>query len=132
MGRRAAHDSEIAGRGHQPNAEMVLPDAIHNHPGGKRIVRAGQPASQPETPAATEEDHPAAQPAAVPAAPTQHDSVVGNAKKKKGFHWPWAKKKTEQPAVELPPSDSTPPAKPASSKSKSWLPSWTKEKSTSW
>ena len=37
-GRIAAH-AEIAGRAHQPGPEMMQPDAIDDHAGGKRVLR---------------------------------------------------------------------------------------------
>ncbi len=43
---RGAEPAEVVRRPYQPLAEMVLPDAVHHHPRGQRILRAGQPASQ--------------------------------------------------------------------------------------
>ena len=37
---------QIAGLGHQPRAEVVLPDAIDHHPGGKGVVGTGDPFGQ--------------------------------------------------------------------------------------
>ena len=35
--------SEIVGIGNQPDAEVPLPDAVGNHPGGQGMVAASQP-----------------------------------------------------------------------------------------
>ena len=50
MRRPRTHVAEVAGRSHQPFAEMMLPDAIHDHASGERIFGAGDPAGQCEAP----------------------------------------------------------------------------------
>ena len=43
---------EVVARGHEPPAEMVLPDAIDHDPRGERILGTGDPARQLEPAAA--------------------------------------------------------------------------------
>ena len=40
------HHAEVARSSHQAFSEVMLPDAIHDHPRGQRIVRAHQPLGQ--------------------------------------------------------------------------------------
>ncbi len=46
MRRPIAVKAEIARRGHQPGAEVIVPQPIHRHPPDQRIGRVGQPAGQ--------------------------------------------------------------------------------------
>ena len=46
MRRPAAQAAEVAGRGNQTAAEMILPDAIHHHAGGERIILGSDPLGQ--------------------------------------------------------------------------------------
>ena len=41
VGGGLAPGSEVAGGGHQSGAEVLVPDPIDQHPGGQRVVRAG-------------------------------------------------------------------------------------------
>ena len=50
MGWPRSGASEVAGRAHQPHAEVMLPDAVHHDPGGQRMVGLGQPLGQREAP----------------------------------------------------------------------------------
>ena len=43
MRRRRAVEPEVAGRGHDPAAEMIVPEPIDHHPRGQRIGRVGDP-----------------------------------------------------------------------------------------
>ena len=46
MGGALAHQAEVAGRGHDPPAEMVLPDAVRHDAAGEGIFGASQPIRQ--------------------------------------------------------------------------------------
>src|SRR3954462_9586549 len=49
MGRRSSEFTEIIGCADNPFAKMMLPDTVHHHPGGQRIIRTGDPFSQLQT-----------------------------------------------------------------------------------
>ena len=51
MRRRFAHLAEVLERGDDAAAEVVLPDAIDDDPGGERVVGRGDPLGQREAPA---------------------------------------------------------------------------------
>ena len=46
MGRGRAHEAEVAGRGHQPLAEVLLPHAVHHDACRERIAIARDPLRQ--------------------------------------------------------------------------------------
>src|SRR5437879_944802 len=52
MSRWLAAHSEVVGRADEAAAEMILPDAVDHHAGGKRVVWPGEPASEFEPAAA--------------------------------------------------------------------------------
>ena len=52
MRRRSAGVAEIVGRSDDALAEMMLPDAVDHHARGQRVVGAGEPTGQGQTPAA--------------------------------------------------------------------------------
>ena len=43
--------AEIAGRGDDPPAEVMLPETIHDHPRGQRVIRPREPGRQRRPPA---------------------------------------------------------------------------------
>ena len=43
MGRLLAQMAKLVGRGHEPAAEVLLPDAVDNHPGREGILWADDP-----------------------------------------------------------------------------------------
>ena len=49
MGRKLAELAEIVDRANESLAEMPAPDTIHQHPGGERVLRTGQPAGELES-----------------------------------------------------------------------------------
>ena len=51
MGGPVAVLAEVAGGGHNAPPEVLLPDAVDHHPGGERILRAGNPFGQRHPPA---------------------------------------------------------------------------------
>ena len=51
IGGLVAHHAEIVGRAHDALAHAELPDAIHHHAGGQRIIRRGQPVGKRGPPA---------------------------------------------------------------------------------
>ena len=52
MGRGGPQLAEVAGRGHQAPAEVMLPDAVHHHPGRQGMIGLSQPPGQGQTPSA--------------------------------------------------------------------------------
>ena len=50
--RQLADVAEVVDRAHQAGAEQVVPDAVDHHPGGERVVGAGDPLGQLEPAAA--------------------------------------------------------------------------------
>ena len=48
VGGHFAVDAEILGRLHQPRAEDLLPEAVHRHPRGERMLRPQQPVGETE------------------------------------------------------------------------------------
>ena len=55
MAGRLGAQAEVAGRRDQARAEVVEPEAVHQHAGGERVVRAGDGAGQFEPSAAVRE-----------------------------------------------------------------------------
>src|SRR5262245_41559472 len=55
MGRRVAASAEIARCAHESRPEVMLPNAIHHHTCGERVVRAGNLAGQFQAAAAFSE-----------------------------------------------------------------------------
>jgi hypothetical protein len=46
MGGALAHDTEVAGRADDPASKVIMPDAIHHHARGQRILGIGEPTRQ--------------------------------------------------------------------------------------
>jgi len=48
--RPLAHHAEVTGCSSDAVAKVQVPNAIHDHPGGERVLRVGQPVGQRSTP----------------------------------------------------------------------------------